>query len=129
MRKIFVATMLILLLAPFNATFSQGVTPVLSTDIKALTTNNKALIILDVRTPAEFASGHLPNAVNIDINQPGAFDTYARLDKTKTYLIYCRTRNRSGVVANYMIQQGFTKLYQMTDGMVGWSANQLPLVK
>lgn len=51
--------------------------------------------ILDIRTPGEFQSGHLAKSIPIDFYSPTFTDQLNRLEKTKTYLVYCRTGNRS----------------------------------
>jgi rhodanese-related sulfurtransferase len=108
---------------------AQQITPVTSTETVSLLEKEKSIIILDVRTPEEFSAGHLNNAVNIDVHQPDALAQINKLDKNAKYLVYCRTKNRSGVVVNNMIQNGFKNVYQMTDGYSGWSSNGLPFTK
>ncbi len=85
------------------------------------------MIILDVRTPAEFNQGHLKGAMNIDFHQAGYMDRINTMDKNARYLVYCRTKNRSGVVVSEMEKSGFKNIYQMTDGFTGWSMNGLPV--
>ena len=64
--------------------------------------------VIDVRTPDEFASGHLDGALNIDI-QGSAFATeIGALDKSANYVIYCRSGNRAGQAVTYMQDNGFT---------------------
>lgn len=106
---------------------AQNVTPLTSVEAQKMITKDKKLVILDVRTPGEFSQGHVKGAVNIDVSQADAFDKYLKLDKNVTYIVICRTRNRSGVVTNYMSQKGFKAIYQVVDGIVGWNANNLPL--
>ena len=80
------------------------------------------IVILDVRTPQEFAEGHLANAINIDF-QSGKFEQeIASLDKTKTYAVYCRSGNRSGQAVKVMAKAGFTSLYDMDGGIIDWQA-------
>jgi rhodanese-related sulfurtransferase len=82
-----------------------------------------------VRTPQEFAAGHLKGAQNIDFYNDDFYTRIDKLDKKITYLIYCRTSNRSGNAVKYMNENGFKNLYQMTDGFSGWALNNLPFVK
>lgn len=66
--------------------------------------------IIDVRTPAEFATGHLENALNMDV-QSETFDTLVEaLPKDREYLVYCRSGNRSGQAVERMKSMGFTDL-------------------
>lgn len=85
-------------------------------------------IVLDVRTPAEYASGHLPQALNIDI-EAGDFATrIATLDKNATYAVYCRSGNRSGVALEQMAGVGFTNLYDLAGGIGAWQGMGGPMV-
>jgi rhodanese-related sulfurtransferase len=108
---------------------AQQITPVLSTEALKMISKDKKLVILDVRTPGEFSQGHIIGAINIDVHNADANDQYLKLDKNAKYIVICRTKNRSGVVSNFLTQNGFKSVYQVTDGMVGWIANNLPVVQ
>jgi len=64
-------------------------------------------VIIDVRTPAEFASGHLDGAVNIDVQSPDFAAQIMELDPNGEYFVYCRSGNRSGQAIAQMNQMGF----------------------
>ena len=86
------------------------------------------VIVLDVRTAAEFAEGHLENAINIDV-EGGQFDAgIAQLDKTKTYAVYCRSGRRSGVAVGKMSEAGFTSLFNLNAGITDWQSQGFPVV-
>jgi phage shock protein E len=70
-------------------------------------------IIIDVRTPEEFATGHLVGAINIDVQSPDFRDRIMAYDTDGEYFIYCRSGNRSGQAITQMFQMGFT---DMTNG-------------
>lgn len=77
-------------------------------------------VVLDVRTPEEYKEGHLPNAVLLDFNG-GVFDAeYARLDRTKTYLVYCKSGRRSDKAAGKMKAAGFERVIQLNGGIQAW---------
>ena len=80
------------------------------------------IVILDVRTPQEFAEGHLANAINIDFQSGNFEQEIASLDKTKTYAVYCRSGNRSGQAVKVMAKAGFTSMYDMDGGIIDWQA-------
>lgn len=80
--------------------------------------NTPDAVIIDVRTPAEFAGGKLPGAKNIDIFSKDFTNQIDKLDKDKTYLLYCRSGNRSGQACNIMAGLGFTKLYNLAGGVM-----------
>ncbi|HMM95973.1 rhodanese-like domain-containing protein [Phycicoccus sp.] len=76
--------------------------------------------VLDVRTPAEFAAGHLPGAVNVDI-EGAAFGTQlAALDPAGAYAVYCRSGSRSAAALDAMAQAGFTGAYDLAGGIGAW---------
>jgi rhodanese-related sulfurtransferase len=64
-------------------------------------------ILLDVRTPGEFASGTIKGAKNIDILSPGFANSISKLDKNKEYLVFCRSGSRSAQACSIMSRQGF----------------------
>ena len=67
-------------------------------------------VVIDVRTPAEFASGHLKGAVNIDLSSPEFSARIAELDPAGDYVVYCRSGNRSATATSYMKDAGITKV-------------------
>ena len=77
-------------------------------------------IVLDVRTPAEFAAGHIPQARNIDIEGSGFASRIAALNKNATYAVYCHSGNRSGVALEQMTAAGFTHVYDLAGGIGAW---------
>ena len=66
--------------------------------------------VIDVRTPAEFAEGHLDGAVNINWEDIGFADEVSALDKDGVYVLYCRSGNRAGQAIDAMTSMGFTNL-------------------
>lgn len=91
------------------------------TDFKQLyTTTTPNAILLDVRTSAEIAQGAVKGHVHADIMAPSFAEKIKALDKNKTYFVYCRSGNRSGQACNYMHQQGFTKLYNLSGGYAAY---------
>jgi phage shock protein E len=74
---------------------------------------SEGTIIIDVRTPAEFATGHLENALNIDVQSPDFQAQVSTLDPEASYFIYCRSGSRSQQAISKMVNLGFT---EMRDG-------------
>ncbi|MBA4302657.1 MAG: rhodanese-like domain-containing protein [Sphingobacteriaceae bacterium] len=91
-------------------------------DQKVFETKMKAknVVILDVRTPGEFKSGYIPGAINIDIYAADFQTQVQKLDKSKTYLVYCRSGARSSNAGNLMVTNGFKEVYNLQGGMMGW---------
>ncbi len=78
------------------------------------------LVVLDVRTPEEFAAGVLPGAILIDINNPSFTDEVSQLDTDLPYLVYCRSGNRSARAVEIMDDLGFGEIYELADGVQAW---------
>lgn len=85
------------------------------------------LVVLDVRTPEEFAAGHLPGAINVDFYASDFADQLDRLDKDVPYLLYCRSGNRSGQTMPILEDLGFSEVYELAGGILSWEAAGLPL--
>ena len=91
--------------------------------------NNPDFVILDVRTQEEVDEGYIEKAINIDFYSKTFRDEIDRLDKEKTYLIYCRSGSRSGRARDIMEELNFREVYNMLGGIVEWKADGLPIVK
>jgi rhodanese-related sulfurtransferase len=107
----------------------KNITPLQADELIKANKDNANFVIFDVRTPSEYIEGHLKNAVNLDYNAADFKDKANNLDKNKTYLVYCRTSNRSASAVKIMAELGFKDIYHMTGGIVEWQASSLPVVK
>jgi rhodanese-related sulfurtransferase len=84
-------------------------------------------IIIDVRTPEEFAQGHLDGAVNLDV-EGGAFEAgLADLDPSAAYAVYCRSGRRSALAADVMAQNGFDDVADLGSLEAAATATGLPV--
>lgn len=81
--------------------------------------DKRKMVIVDVRTPKEFNSGHLPKAVNIDLLSKDFADKIQRLDKKKTYLVYCHLGSRCHHAAEFMDENGFKKVFSVGGNILG----------
>lgn len=77
----------------------------------ALLADRDDVIVLDVRTPAEHAEGHLDGTLLVDIQDAAFASRVDELDRDRAYLVYCRSGNRSANAVATMAQMGFTELY------------------
>lgn len=90
---------------------------------------SSGITLLDVRTPQEFAQGHLENAVMIDWYDPN-FKTQAdKLDKDVPVYLYCRSGSRSTSAKAALIALGFKEVHQMSGGINSWMGSGYPTVK
>ena len=86
-------------------------------------------IILDVRQPEEFAEGHLAQAINLDwLNQTVFINGLAKLNKQKTYYVYCRSGRRSQAAAGKLKAEGF-QVIDLKGGYLHWVEAGMPIVK
>ena len=76
------------------------------------------VVVLDVRTPEEFNSGHIPNAINIDIYSDYFRADISALDKSKSYAVYCRSGKRSVDASSEMDLTGFKSTFNLTGGII-----------
>lgn len=81
-------------------------------------------IVLDVRTPAEIAAGKIEGAFDLNIQDPSFKAEVEKLDKAKTYLVYCKKGGRSSRACSIFKEAGFEKVYNLKDGYDGWKAAQ-----
>jgi len=127
MRKLLLVITALLALT-LTACSSGTATTLSPSDFQALT-QESGVVTLDVRTPAEFASGHLPDALNLDVESPAFAQGLAQLDPNATYAVYCRSGNRSKTALDQMDQAGFTKVQDLDGGIVAWQSQGLPVVQ
>lgn len=77
-------------------------------------------VLLDVRTPEEFAAGHIEGARNLPMSAPDFQERVAALDPGATYAVYCRTDVRSGRALEALAEQGLTDVFDLEGGMDAW---------
>lgn len=92
-------------------------------------TENKETVILDVRTPEEYAEGHLNNSTNIDVNSSDFEQQISKLDASKTYLVYCRSGKRSANASGLMTSKGFKNVVNLKGGITAWQEQGNEVVK
>ncbi len=86
-------------------------------------------VILDVRTPEEYDEGHIEGAINLNFYDDDYREQLKNLDRDDTYLLFCRSGNRSGQTLDIMIEFEFTTIYHMIGGMNEWNREGLPVVR
>jgi phage shock protein E len=85
-------------------------------------------VIIDVRTPAEFATGHLDGALNIDVQSPDFDARMSQFDPAGEYFIYCRSGNRSAQAIARMTALGFSDLSDGGSVQEASTASGVPMV-
>lgn len=115
-----------------TTTEGQRATSPVRTDLEALEFQAQIgqdnAVLLDVRTPAEYASGHLAGSVNMDWSAADYEAKFAGLDTARTVLVYCAMGGRSDQAKEYLVGKGY-HVIQLVDGISGWKKAGLPVVK
>ena len=81
---------------------------------------NPNAVVLDIRTPAEFNEGHIPDAINIDYKADSFDSELGKLDRDATYVMHCRSGRRSANSFETFKKLGFKNVVHMEDGILGW---------
>jgi rhodanese-related sulfurtransferase len=90
-------------------------------EAKKYAENNTNAVWLDVRTPEEVSAGKITSALNIDFMASNFDEVIMGLDKSKTYLVYCKSGGRSAKASEKLVGKGFT-IINMDGGFQAWSA-------
>jgi rhodanese-related sulfurtransferase len=126
MKKVIALIASVLLLAGCSSSAS-GVTNMNVSEFSQKITET-GVVTLDVRTPGEFAEGHIEGAQLIDFQSGNFENEISSLDKNATYAVYCRSGNRSGQAVKVMHDAGFHNVYNLNGGVIDWANSGLPLV-
>ena len=111
-------------------TVPAGVAKNVSPDeAEKLLKDNPKVIVLDVRTPEEFAKGHIAGAKNVDFKAADFAEKVAALDKGKTYLVHCAAGGRSSKTLDAMKDKNFAALYHLNEGFKAWEKAGKPVEK
>jgi len=85
--------------------------------------NQQNAVIIDVRNQAEKSEGDIPGCLNIDIFSAEFANEIEKLDREKTYLVFCRSGVRSGSACGFMDSKHFKSLYNLNGGIMAWNRN------
>lgn len=103
-----------------SSSSSEGRTDIDVATAKQMIAEDPSIVILDVRTAQETDAGTLPNAIKIDYRSSNFESEIAKLDKSKTYLVYCKAGGRSSSACNKMTEAGFSNVINMKGGYSSW---------
>lgn len=106
---------------------ARGATAISSNEAIAL--HNKGALVLDVRSPEEFATGHIVNARNITLEAlPNSLDSIKKY-REKPVIVCCESGNRSAQATQQLKAQGYTTVFNLSGGLAAWRQDNLPLSK
>ncbi len=119
-----VSILILLILASFGCNQNNNLldTQAFSEGIK-----QPNVLILDVRTPAEFSKERIANAINYDIYAEDFSKQVAGLDKTKDVYVYCLAGSRSNTAADILKENGFKNVYELKGGLLAWLKQNNPV--
>lgn len=114
---------------PSRSQTGQGIKLVSPSTFKTAYQNtNGGKVLLDVRTPSEYAKAHLKDAVLIDIFRDDFNDAIQKLDRNQPIFVYCAVGGRSAEAAEILQKAGFKIIYDLDGGIKAWQKENLPLV-
>jgi rhodanese-related sulfurtransferase len=92
-----------------------------------MASGDKTLVVLDVRTPKEFADGHVPGAINISHDQLEGRMAELDADRDRDVVVYCRSGHRAGLALGMLEKAGFKRLYHLEGDYIGWTEAKRPV--
>ena len=99
------------------------------TVVERLAWGDRSLLLLDVRTPAEYSEGHLPGAVNIPHTELAARIGELADARSRDIVVYCRSGNRSAQALKVLGDAGFQRLFHLKGDFQGWSGQDRPVIR
>ncbi|MFT6862724.1 MAG: phage shock protein E [Akkermansiaceae bacterium] len=86
------------------------------------------IVVVDIRTPEEFATGHIKGAVNINMNSKDFSVKLGELERDKKYIMHCKSGGRSSASLPVWKRLGFKNVLHLSSGSLGWVKAGEPLV-
>jgi len=108
---------------------ANGITHISPTEAKQRLEQGPGILLVDVRTPEEYASGHLARSVLLPLDQVDAKASTVLKDRNAPVMLYCHSGRRSDIAANMLKAQGYTNVINVVGGISAWSQAGLPVVK
>lgn len=128
-KLVFLFAFLLLSAASFAQTAVKDSINVISIEEFEKMAAKKKNLVVDVRTPEEVAEGHLAGSLNINFLGENFAQEIETLNKKKTYLLYCKSGNRTRKAADLMEKAGFKHVYMLDGGITAWSEAGKPVEK
>ncbi len=123
-RIIIAISMLVALLVSWPAFTAESIK---ASEVAEMIKAGKATLILDVRTADEYASGHVPGAVNISHTELADRMSEITVAKDDEIIVYCRSGHRAGIAEKMLSEAGFTNIRDMEGHMLGWEKSGYPI--
>lgn len=129
--KIYLSLIFSLILITWSAqAIAQEGAPKLSPkEFNEMGHKGKKSVILDIRTPEEIAEGYIEDAIFVNWTGGNFEEEVSKLNKKKTYYVYCRSARRTIPATEKMKELGFKKVYMLDGGINNWIEAGMPVVK
>lgn len=109
--------------------FGSSVPTITAEKVKEAVDAKADILLLDVRTPQEYANAHLDSSINVPVDEISKKIEKIITDKAKTIYVYCLSGARSSQAVNEMIKRGYSHVYSMKNGMLAWRIKGYPIYK
>lgn len=120
--KIYITVIFCALLFNCKTQNDESVVNVSPKELSELIKEHEGIKMIDVRTPEEFASGHISGAQNINFFDKNFAKSLEKLDKSEPVIIYCKSGRRSGKSRAVLKELGFEKIYDLEGGILNWKS-------
>lgn len=128
--KSLVMIAMIVFCGSFQVIQAQEGAPKLSPkEFKDQANKKKRNVILDIRTPEETAQGYIEGAVFVDFLAGNFEEEISKMNKKRTYYVYCRSAKRTISATEKMMEMGFEKVYMLEGGLNNWIEQGMPVTK
>lgn len=109
--------------------FSEPKVPqVTAEDVKKAIDGKESFILLDVRTPEEYARGKIAGSINLPVDKVDCDIVKVVPDKSAKVYVYCLSGSRSVHAVDVMVKLGYSNVFDMKQGLLAWRAKYFPLV-
>lgn len=109
------------LLATIKSMFSTNYESISAEELKDWLNERKKVEIIDVRSKGEFGEGTIQGFKHFNLFDSSFKSRISKLDKSKTFVVYCRSGSRSRSACNIMSGQGFENVYNLKGGIMSWN--------
>lgn len=129
--KIYLSSMFVLMffLWSVQAIAQEGAPKLSPKEFNEMGHKGKKSVILDIRTPEEIAEGYIEDAIFVNWTGGNFEEEVSKLNKKKTYYVYCRSARRTIPATEKMKELGFKKVYMLDGGINNWIEAGMPVVK
>lgn len=125
-KLIFILSLLLVQVS-YGQTVTLPVKTISAPELKSMLASAEEVLLLDVRTPEEFAKSHIAGAVNLDFYAPDFKAKLLQLKQQNKILIYCKSGRRSALAGQILAENSQAEVYNLDGGIMKWTELNLPV--